>query len=57
MGVILEKWGKSWSKCRTSVRLIAPMNTGIRMIVTLGGFLGRKCDGEPGVMTLWMGMQ
>jgi hypothetical protein len=33
------------------------LNTIIRMIATLGGFLGRKCDGEPGVKTLWIGMQ
>lgn len=29
----------------------------IRQIARLGGFLGRKCDGEPGVKTLWQGMQ
>ena len=29
----------------------------IRQIAMLGGFLGRKCDGEPGVRTLWQGMQ
>ncbi|MCW8183131.1 hypothetical protein D8B29_27680, partial [Verminephrobacter eiseniae] len=28
------------------------LNTVIRMVATLGGFLGRKCDGEPGVKTL-----
>ncbi|ABM58838.1 IS4 family transposase [Verminephrobacter eiseniae] len=33
------------------------LNTVIRMVATLGGFLGRKCDGEPGVKTLWIGMQ
>ena len=27
----------------------------VRMIATLGGFLGRKCDGEPGPQTLWRG--
>ncbi len=27
----------------------------VRMIAQLGGFLGRKCDGEPGVKTLWRG--
>ena len=26
----------------------------IRQIAMLGGFLGRKCDGEPGVKTLWL---
>lgn len=29
----------------------------IRQIAMLGGFLARKCDGEPGVKTLWLGMQ
>jgi hypothetical protein len=33
------------------------LNTIIRMIATLGGFLGRKCDGQPGVKTLWIGIQ
>lgn len=28
-----------------------------RMVATLGGFLGRKCDGEPGTQTLWLGLQ
>ena len=29
----------------------------MRMIASLGGFLGRKCDGEPGTTTLWLGLQ
>jgi len=29
----------------------------IRRIAMLGGFLGRKGDGEPGVKTLWLGLQ
>ena len=29
----------------------------IRMIARLGGFLGRKSDGHPGVQVLWQGMQ
>lgn len=28
-----------------------------RMMASLGGFLGRKCDREPGTQSLWMGMQ
>jgi hypothetical protein len=28
-----------------------------RMVATLGGFLGRKCDGEPGTESLWIGLQ
>jgi hypothetical protein len=29
----------------------------IRWIAQLGGFLGRKSDGEPGIVTLWRGWQ
>lgn len=28
-----------------------------RSVATLGGFLGRKGDGEPGTQTLWLGLQ
>ncbi|MCL4462103.1 MAG: hypothetical protein M1297_10435, partial [Nitrospirae bacterium] len=28
-----------------------------RMVAGLGGFLGRKGDGEPGTETLWRGIQ
>jgi hypothetical protein len=28
-----------------------------RLVAGLGGFLGRKCDGEPGTQTLWLGLQ
>ncbi len=29
----------------------------IRLVAMLGGFLGRKGDGEPGTQTLWLGVQ
>ena len=29
----------------------------MRMVATLGGFLGRKSDGHPGTQTLWLGLQ
>lgn len=29
----------------------------IRMIASLGGFIGRKSDGQPGTQTLWRGIQ
>ena len=29
----------------------------IHMAASLGGFLGRKSDGEPGTQTLWLGLQ
>jgi hypothetical protein len=33
------------------------MREAVRMIARLGGFLGRKCDGEPGPQTLWRGLR
>lgn len=29
----------------------------VRMTASLGGFLGRKSDGQPGTQTLWLGLQ
>ena len=29
----------------------------IRLVASLGGFLGRKGDGEPGTQTIWLGLQ
>jgi hypothetical protein len=29
----------------------------VRGVAKLGGFLGRRCDGDPGVLTLWRGYQ
>jgi hypothetical protein len=29
----------------------------IHLVASLGGFLGRKGDGEPGTQTLWLGLQ
>ena len=29
----------------------------LRRVAALGGFLGRKSDGEPGTQTLWIGLQ
>ena len=32
------------------------LNAAVRLVAKLGGFLGRKCDGEPGMITLWRGL-
>jgi hypothetical protein len=34
-----------------------PLREAVRMVASLGGFLGRKGDGEPGTTTLWRGLQ
>ncbi|NYH20784.1 hypothetical protein GGD40_000270 [Paraburkholderia bryophila] len=33
------------------------LNEVVRLVAMLGGFLARKGDGEPGVKTIWQGMQ
>jgi hypothetical protein len=33
------------------------LNTVVRLIARLGGFLARKGDGEPGAKTLWLGLR
>ena len=33
------------------------LNDVVRLVAQLGGFLARKGDGEPGVKTIWEGMQ
>jgi Domain of unknown function (DUF4338)/Transposase DNA-binding/Transposase Tn5 dimerisation domain len=44
---------------KTPVPPTAPptLRQAMRMVATLGGFLGRKGDGEPGTTTLWRGLQ
>lgn len=32
-------------------------NEVIRLVAQRGGFLGRESDGEPGVKTIWQGLQ
>jgi Domain of unknown function (DUF4338)/Transposase Tn5 dimerisation domain/Transposase DNA-binding len=34
-----------------------PLGEAMRMVATLGGFLGRKSDGNPGTQTIWLGLQ
>jgi hypothetical protein len=34
-----------------------PLRQAMRMVAALGGFLGRKGDGEPGTKSIWLGLQ
>jgi hypothetical protein len=36
---------------------VPTLREAMRMVATLGGFLGRKRDGEPGTKSLWLGIQ
>jgi hypothetical protein len=33
------------------------LNEVLRLVARLGGFIGRKSEGEPGVKTIWLGLQ
>jgi hypothetical protein len=35
---------------------VLSLREAVRLVARLGGFLGRKSDGEPGAMTLWRGL-
>jgi hypothetical protein len=53
-----EEWQAAYILAKKRPPTQAPtLNTVIRLIAALGGFLGRKCDGEPGMQTLWLGLQ
>ena len=38
-------------------RFMVTLREMIHRVATLGGFLGRNGDGEPGTQTLWLGLQ
>ena len=54
-----DQWRVLWAHThkRPVPRGMAPptMRQAVRMIGRLGGHLGRKCDGMPGMKTLWRG--
>lgn len=53
-----EEWKGAYILAKKPVPNTPPMlREIIRQIAMLGGFLGRKSDGEPGVKTLWLGYQ
>lgn len=36
---------------------VPTLNTVVRLVAQLSGFLGRKDDGEPGAKTIWQGLR
>ncbi len=45
------------TKKKTAPKVPPTLRDAIRRVATLGGFLGRNGDGEPGTQTLWLGIQ
>ena len=53
-----EEWQAAWIVARRKPPDKTPtLRKALHMIAALGGFLGRKGDGEPGVKSLWLGLQ
>jgi len=56
--VVPAKWHKTLRVLRPKAARRGPWSIRefYRQLAGLGGFLGRKCDGEPGWITLWRGV-
>ena len=54
-----EEWQAAWIVAHRTPVPATPPSLGemVRLVAGLGGFLGRKHDGEPGPKALWTGMQ
>lgn len=55
-----HEWKALWCFVHRSHQLPAKppgLREAMRLVAGLGGFLGRKGDGEPGTQTLWLGLQ
>ena len=53
-----EEWQAAWIVARKRPPDKTPtLRKALHMIAALGGFLGRNGDGEPGVKSLWIGLQ
>jgi len=53
-----EEWQAAYILAKKPLPKQPPrLNAVLRLIAQLGGFLGRKGDGEPGVKTIWLGLQ
>jgi len=52
------EWKSSYVLLEKTVpKKVPTLNTVLRNLATLGGFLGRKSDGDPGAKSIWIGFQ
>ena len=54
-----EEWQTTYVVVRRKKppALVPSLNEMIRMIASLGGYLNRKSDPEPGVKSMWLGLK
>jgi len=52
------EWKSSYALLNKKIpKRVPTLNTVLRNLATLGGFLGRKSDGDPGAKSIWIGFQ
>ena len=52
------EWKSSYGLLNKEIpKKVPTLNAVLRNIATLGGFLGRKSDGDPGTKSIWLGFQ
>jgi len=56
-GFVPGEWLEALQHILRRPRVIVTVRDFLRAVAGLGGFLGRKCDGEPGWITLWRGLE
>ena len=53
-----DEWQAAYIVTRKPILKQPPsLSTAVRLIASCGGFLGRKGDVEPGVKSIWIGLQ
>ncbi len=56
-GIVPQEWLETLQQIRRRPVVLNTVRDFLRAVAGLGGFLGRKCDGEPGWLTLWHGLE
>ena len=56
-GFVPQEWLETMQCLRRRPLAIQTVRDFVRAVAGLGGFLGRKCDGEPGWITIWHGLE
>ena len=56
-GLVPSEWLEVIGKVLKRPRPIDTVRDFLRAVASLGGFLGRKSDGEPGWITIWRGLE
>jgi hypothetical protein len=56
-GIVPPEWLETMQRIVRRPVVLNTVRDFLRAVAGLGGFLGRKCDGEPGWQTLWHGLE